>query len=407
MVSLGGILGLSGIAVLQTAPTFSGKPTSGSILSSNTMAGNVTPTAAPTPTPAPGSTPSPPKAATKPKLGNGASNALQTARSGSTPFGVAVGEELLGLSDSALNARFADIKAAGLSWIRLDIAWPDVAPNGPGQYSWGGYDRVARSARNAGIKVVGILDYTPPWARSGACSSSQFCAPDSPAQFGSYAGATAGHFAPLGINVWEIWNEPNIGQFYEPSPNPHAYVDLLKAAYPAIKQANSSATVLTAGLSPSGTFDGNYSPSDFLSQIYIQGGRGYFDAVAAHPYTYPDTPAANNPYDAWGQLTEMHNIMASRGDGGKLIWITEYGAPTGGPSSDPNDHISEAAQSTMLRDAIYSYRTLSWLGPMLFYTYQDSSFSTSTSENFYGLRRADGSAKPSYNTVKSLMAQLY
>lgn len=371
------------------------------------MAGNITPTPAPTPTPVPGSTPSPPKAAAKPKLGTGASAALQAARSGSTPFGVAVGEELTGLSDAALTSRLADIKAAGMGWIRLDIAWPDVAPNGAGQYNWSSYDRVARLARNAGVKVIGILDYTPTWARSSSCSGSQFCTPANPSQYGSYAGATAAHFAPLGINVWEIWNEPNINQFYEPSPNPKSYVSLLKSAYPAIKQANPSSTVLTAGLSPSGTFDGNYSPSDFLTQIYVQGGRGYFDAVAAHPYTYPDSPAANNPYDAWGQLTEMHNIMTSRGDGGKLIWITEYGAPTGGPSSDPNDHISEAAQSTLLRDAIYSYRTMSWLGPMMFYTYQDASFSTSTSENFYGLRRADGSAKPAYTTIKSILNQLY
>jgi polysaccharide biosynthesis protein PslG len=392
-MAIGVMVGVCVVILLQAIPTSGAPGAQGAILATSTYS----------PTPVPAS----PTPAPKPKLGTGASSALTTATSAASPYGFAIGDEFLQLSDAALAASFADMRSMGIGWVRFDISWTNVAPNGPGQYQWSGYDRVVKAARSRNLAIIGILDYTPEWARQSACAGEFTCMPADPGQYARYAADTAAHYAPLGVNVWEIWNEPNITPFFSPKPNPAQYVSLLRAAYPAIKRVNSSATVLTGGLSPAGTHGGNYSPPDFLNLMYANGARGYFDAVAHHPYTYPDTPARNNPYDAWGQLQELRNSMVAHGDGGKLIWLTEYGAPTNGPgnfvtSANYNqggdvDHIDEALQAIMMRDVIASYRTKSWVGPIMWYTYKDSGSSTETAENFYGVIRANGSRKPAYD----------
>ena len=57
----------------------------------------------------------------------------------------------------------------------------------------------------------------------------------------------------------------------------------------------------------------------------------------------------------------------------------------------------------MLGDAITDYKKMSPVGPLFFYSYQDDGVTSDTVENFFGLLRYDGSAKPAYNAVKSLI----
>ena len=164
--------------------------------------------------------------------------------------------------------------------------------------------------------------------------------------------------------------------------------------------------VVTGGTAPSQTDQNDYSPEDFLKAIYAAGAAGSFDAVSAHPYTYPNSPADDLPLSAWGQLDTMHATMAANGDGGKQIWVTEFGAPTNGPD-EVNDHVSEAQQATILSAAIAGWHAKSYAGPFFWYEYQDDGTSTDTSENFYGLVRADGSHKPAYDTWVTATAALH
>ena len=50
------------------------------------------------------------------------------------------------------------------------------------------------------------------------------------------------------IAAVEIWNEPNAVTFWTPTPDPAAYVELLKAAYPKVKAVDPSVVVVSAGL---------------------------------------------------------------------------------------------------------------------------------------------------------------
>lgn len=217
---------------------------------------------------------------------------------------------------------------------------------------------------------------------------------------------------------WEILNEPNLVGAFEPQPDAGNYVVLLKEAYATIKSIEPSSTVVTGGLGPAATINGNIAPIDFLTEIYQQGGKNYFDAVGDHPYSYPALPMNFETWNAWSQISStmpsLRSVMVANGDASKAIWFTEYGAPTGGPGVlsiigtgndflGAPDHVTEALQAQMLSQAALSVRNVSWAGPLFWYSYKDIGTTPNTNENFFGLIRYDGSTKPAYTTLKNLL----
>jgi hypothetical protein len=317
-------------------------------------------------------------------------------------IGIAAGGTLSKLSSSTLNQELNQMVALGVTWVRFDIEWGDVQYSSPTSSTWGSYDMLVNALVAHHLHGLGVISYTPQWARTATCSNGIECPPANPATFATFAAEVAARYKSDGMDAWEIWNEPNNFNFWAPKTDCDAYTALLKVTYPAIKQANPSALVITGGLAPESTDGVNTSPTDFLSCIYAAGGKGYFDD---HPYTYPAFPSADNG-GAWDQMSEttpsLRSIMIANGDAGKKIWLTEFGTPTDGP--DPQWYVSEAQQAQMVSDTIQLYKTYSWAGPLFWYTLEDSSNDTSTNENFFGLVRADGSTKPAYQTLQSLIS---
>jgi hypothetical protein len=300
------------------------------------------------------------------------------------------------LSTPELNAKLDAIKQTGSSWVRYDVAWDIVQPSGPSSYNWSAYDRVVQGLTAHHMQAIMVLDFTPSWARGASCNDSKFCPPANPSDYGRFAAAAASRYGDKGQRDWEIWNEPNISYRFHGGVNAKTYTSMLVAAYSAIKAVDPAATVITGGTAPAASDGANLTPADFIKALYTSGAAGHFDAVAAHPYTYPNSPADNMPQNAWGQLVSMHATMAAHGDGSKQIWATEFGAPTSGPDI-AGDHVTEAMQAQILSDAISLWHSYSWAGPFMWYDYKDSGTSTQNSENFYGLVRADDSHKPSYD----------
>ncbi len=332
-------------------------------------------------------------------------------------LGIAAGSSLPSLSDSQLAARLDGIQKTGARWVRLDFDWSTVQPDNSESFDWASYDRIVGAIQSRHMQVLGILDYTPPWARPAGCGSN-LCAPTNAAPFAAYAGAAARRYSTRGVHAWEIWNEPNNPTYWQPAANPGAYIALLKAAYVSVHQSDAQAIVVTAGLSPQATADGAYSPYDFASALYANGAHGYFDALGDHPYTFPLSPA-DSADDAWTQMAgtnhSLRSLMVANGDADKKIWITEYGAPTGGPGPVSTNQqlnldahpytVDEARQATLLADALRLYRSYSWAGPMFYYSYQDAGTDPSTNENFFGLVTADGTKKAAYTVYSSAATQ--
>jgi hypothetical protein len=334
-----------------------------------------------------------------------------------TGVGISFGDTLPAKSIAQLDAIFADLNSIGITWIRFDMAWSDIQHDSQSTYDWSAMDRIVAAANTYHLKMLPDLAYTPAWARDPACSTNDKCEPANNTDFATFVQTAAKRYTSQGIVDWEIWNEPNINNFWLPAPDPQKYTNLLQASYTAIKNQNSTAVVISAGLAPSLTQTGRIAPIEFLQDMYKDGAQPYFDAVGDHPYSFPVPPSLYETWSGWSQMsqtpTSIRSVMAANGDSGKQVWMTEYGAPTGGPGqaawigdtdlSSDIDHVSDNLQAESITEAITSDQQSSWAGPIFIYSYEDLGTSTSTNENFFGILWNDGTDKPAYTAIKNLL----
>jgi polysaccharide biosynthesis protein PslG len=335
-------------------------------------------------------------------------------------YGLTVGETLTRLSDEELAAWIADFKELGITWVRYDVNWHSIQFEGKNKYNWTKLDRVVDAVHGAGLKSQVMVAYTPPWARHERCKYSMRCRPANMPTFGHFVGEAVKRYSTKGIKVWEIWNEPNSFRYWPPHANVAEYTELLKAGGSAVHTYDRSATVLIGGLGGSSTMqpnEGLVPSAGFLRDIYGSGGKGYFDGVGIHPYSYPVLPSTNDAY-SWEEIdranSNLRAIMRANGDGYKPIWITEFGAPTTGPgklairgTKDElgYDHVHEDLQARLLVDAATVHRSKTWSGPFIWYSYKDRGIARHNTENFFGLLRADGSRKPAYEAYRKLIQE--
>jgi hypothetical protein len=297
------------------------------------------------------------------------------------------------------------IRDSGASWVRLSIQWKNIEQAVPGVYDvwWLNHvDHGVALADAAGLKVLMMVYDAPPWA-SGSSSRTT---PRSPADFAAFMRFVATRWADK-IDAYEIWNEQNIARFWT-SPNAADYTRLLQAAYPVVKAADPTATVLFGGLSTS-----DYA---YIEAAYAAGARGSFDAMAVHPYTYCGTGSPDElRRNADGRITrdsflgyrEVRASMLARGDD-KPIWITEFGWNTSTVGCDPGrgfwqGGVSEAAQAAHLTRAYALFATEPYLGPAFTYNLRNNYWErdANTAEARYGLMRTDFSPKPSFEAFRA------
>src|SRR5207248_98801 len=230
-------------------------------------------------------------------------------------------------------------------------------------------ERVVVTATNTAGSGSATIAHTPTWARPSTCNTSDKCVPANNADYGNFCGAAARHYLPMGVHYWEVWNEPNLTAFFQPKPDVVKYVGMLKACYTAIKAVDPSATVVTGGTSPAGSYNApcssacsNVNGINWLEGIYANGGKGYFDAVGHHPYSFPSPPSTVAGWSAWYQMfgtsPSLRSVMVANGDGDKKIWGTEWGAPTNGPAG--SGFVSESTQAAQVTEAYTLWKSYTW-----------------------------------------------
>jgi polysaccharide biosynthesis protein PslG len=304
---------------------------------------------------------------------------------------------LLTESTAVQDAQLAGMKRIGITSIRFDANWASVQPDGPESYDWSQIDNAVSSARQAGMSVDLIIDGCPQWAAVPNAGNSSFVQPASSAAYSQFAADVAQRYAPQGVNIFEIWNEPNISTFWQPNPDPAAYTDDLKAAYASIKKVDPQATIVSGGLAPIvNASPGFMTAVSFLQAMYQDGAKGYFDALGYHPYSFPDLPATRVTTTGWSQMDEsdpsLRSIMVSYGDGDKPIWLTEFGAPSAGANG-----VGQFMQAENFSEAIQDSKTTDWIGALYIYTWQDTP--GTAADDYFGLLTAQGARKPAFSQV--------
>jgi hypothetical protein len=275
-------------------------------------------------------------------------------------YGFGQGAAPLVYSVEDTNRELDAVTKTNASWLRVLIDWSNIERS-KGQFDWGYLDNVVNAAGARNLKVLGVIAYTPAWARSGGPMTSWTAPPTDPADFAGFAGTVVQRYGDR-ISNWEIWNEPNLPLFFGifTDRKVERYTELLKAAYPAIKAVQPGSSVVAAGLSRWGS----PSPPVFLEQMYGAGAGGFFDAAAAHPYVFPGGLTSDSR-EGWSDVGRMRDVMVANGDGGKKIWMTEIGAPTS------NGGVSQEEQAKQITDVLAAAAQTGYSGPAFIYSIRD------------------------------------
>lgn len=249
-------------------------------------------------------------------------------------------------------AHMQAVRQAGGEFAVVVFSWRDIQPL-PDRFYWEVPDAALRAAEFYGVDVMARLDQPPDWALDDASLTPWDL--DAYANFSRqvaqrYGGRLAGLI---------LWNEPNLSlEWGGQQPDPAAYAELLRAAYPAVKEVAPDLPVSMAGLASTvGGGDNAMSDLAFLQGVYDAGGGAYFDALAAHPYGFGQLPQQAPAAERlnFRRIELLRAAMEANGDAAKPVWITEMGWRTRAP--DPAEQWQVV---TPQQQAEYTLAAVDW-----------------------------------------------
>lgn len=343
----------------------------------------------------------------------------------------AYGVEVL-LQGQEIEPIVGHVSDLGVSWAKQEVSWALVEPI-EGTFEFAELDAIVDELDAVGVNIMLTVTTAPTWART---SSQETGPPDDYQKFASFVGTLAQRYSGR-VDAYEIWSEPNLRQRWNGKPISGAeYVNLLSPAFGAIKAADSTAVVVTAGLAPTGTNDGVNAVDDrvYLGQMYAAGVADVSDAIGAHPFGWANPPNAlccENTPDVFNwddhpsfffleTLEDYREIMMANGDSGTVIWVTAFGwgssegyVAEGGAAIEVNEgiafvnEVSLDEQSAYTRDAFRIANDLTYVGPMFYRNLNVlencRTVSSQTLECFLGMLDPNGNPRPPlYNTIRDL-----
>jgi hypothetical protein len=164
------------------------------------------------------------------------------------------------------------------------------------------------------------------------------------------------------VRSWQIWNEPNIPNFWRSGVNAQEYVALLRAGSAAVRSIDPHDEIVAAGL-PNSQLGVPFLT--YLDRMYRAGAKGLFNTLAIHPYSR----------DVQGLLTlaEQARVVMNRWHDRSRLWITEFGWSTGGDASV--FRVSEHGQADRIAAALsglIAQRRALRLRGFIFFKWKDS-----------------------------------
>lgn len=220
------------------------------------------------------------------------------------------------------------MQEAGVAHFRKTFRWEHMEPE-PDAYWFDEYNLVIDEVRAHGMDVMVGFRGKPGWATPDDTHDSL-----DTAQWAEFLRVFAAEVAAR-VQLYEIWNEPNLDVFWSEDPNPAKYGELLIAAHEAIHEVDDDAVVLLGGLSPFQFND--LGVWGFMEEVFLAYPDlcDHFDALALHPYTFlqmlPPEQGAEmlGVYQPGvvGMVEVAREVMGKFGCADKPIHLTEAGWP--------------------------------------------------------------------------------
>jgi hypothetical protein len=277
------------------------------------------------------------------------------------------------------------VEDAGFRWVKQEFPWREIEPVNKGDFDWSRTDRIMDQIDAHGLKVIVRLGVQPQWAGGGY---PEVGPPNNLQDFTDYVTAVATRYKGR-IDAYQIWNEPNLAREWgNRPPNAAEYIEMLKAAYQAIKAVDPYPIVISAGMAPTTRNDDVARPDTYyIQEMYDAGAKPYFDALGAHgpgyaspPETDPAeiarTPGLANPGDfkpennvpeelrrvyGFRHVEDIRAIMVNNGDEAKQVVLLEFGWTIDPrPDSPYAWHAVTPEQQDQYFQRAYAYAKANW-----------------------------------------------
>jgi polysaccharide biosynthesis protein PslG len=271
------------------------------------------------------------------------------------------------------------LKDMGATWVRVSQPWAEIETRA-GVYDFAFTDLMLNDLKARGMKVLFILAYPPPfWSSNGQ----QNGLPDQGA-WTRYVDAVTRRYAGS-VDAWEIWNEPNLGQFFKGTV--WQYIDVvLKPASPIIRRNAPGALIAAPGI----THILEAWPDFWMTQLRWFDVLDTFDVVAYHLYANSNVAKFKERMSKSEFLApSVRRVMEVSGLAGKPFWLTEYGC-------DVDENVGgEEAQGDCLVGMAQVMKDLPWVSGWFTYAMNDGT---------WALLRQDGTERPAVAKLKALYA---
>jgi hypothetical protein len=242
-------------------------------------------------------------------------------------------DDLFGNQGSYRDKALTQQRAAGVQVLRVTFNW-SLMEAAPGSFDFTWYDRYVLDAAQHNITLLPVLLKAPEFysKKPGTRFAYQ---PRDNADMARWAVRLVDRYGPNGtlwqanpgvtpraITAWQIWNEPNLKQYWYPRPNAGQYRSLLRTVGDAIKGRDPNAEIVTAGM-PDSSQGGAIRLAPYLKALYKGGGSSAFNTLAINSYAATPT--------SLGKLMNANRKLVNRiGGRSDRLRITEVGWCDGG-----------------------------------------------------------------------------
>lgn len=309
----------------------------------------------------------------------------------SSPF--SVGLETLDRSMYDPDRVYKPLGELGVKWARLQTGWARTEQS-PGVYDFAWLDRVVDSVIEQGVTPwfnlgYGNKLYTPEAPDASAVGWIPIYKEDAQEAWLRYVRALAVQFRDR-VKHWEIWNEPNIKNFWKPGePSPELYVTFVVQTAKVIREQIPQATIIGGALAG--------MPTDYLKKVLACGLAQHVDKISFHPYRAVPEEGYRDTLETWRQL------IRSTGHERLQLWQGENGCPSqpGSAGALGQFNWNETAQSKwllrrVLYDRILGLELTSYFHMVDLVRYNWGQGPTDKTNSKGLLRGGDYSPKPSY-----------
>jgi hypothetical protein len=201
----------------------------------------------------------------------------------------------------------------GVKYLRCAFSWNGIEHE-QGVYNWRFWDRLLDEAERFNIQLIPYVAYTPEWA---ARSRVEYWKqpPRSPELFANFMAKIVAHYRGR-IKSWELWNEPDLREYWQGTPQ--EFAELIRRGAVAVRRADPNAVIVLGGMS--------LGPTPFFIQlIKDEHLASYVDVIAQHGY--PESWHSQRAETIFLDWTNDMRQLIEQTHTGVDFWLNEIGYP--------------------------------------------------------------------------------